>query len=191
MDLYSLINGQLNDKDALNKLGQSVGAEPSQVQQLAQIGLPALLQALGRNAETTEGAVSLAAALDQHQDDDVEDINGFLNKVDKEDGAKILNHIFSGRTDRVQNNLARQTGLQQSQVSGLMTQLAPLLLGMLAKQKKEKNVEPSALPGLLGAFTSQGNNGGMMDLVSNLLDADNDGSIVDDVGNLLKGFFKK
>lgn len=191
MDIFSLINGQLNDKDALNKLGQSVGAEPSQVQQLAQIGLPTLLQALGRNAETTEGAVSLAAALDQHQDDDVEDISRFLNKVDQEDGAKILNHIFSGRTDRVQNNLARQTGLQQSQVSGVLTQLAPLVLGMLAQQKKEKNVEPSALPGLLGAFTSQGSNGGMMDLVSNLLDTDNDGSIVDDVGNLLKGFLKK
>lgn len=191
MDLFTLINEQLNNKETLNKLGQSVGADPKQVQQLAQIGLPTLLQALGRNAETAEGAVSLAAALDQHQDDDIEDINGFLNKVDMEDGAKILSHIFSGRKDRVQKNLAKKTGLQQTQVSGLMMQFAPLLLGMLAKQKKENNVQPSALPGLLGALTSQSSNDGMMDLVSNLLDADDDGSIIDDVGNLLKGFLRK
>jgi hypothetical protein len=31
------INDQINNQDTLNKLGQSVGAEPSQVQQLAQL----------------------------------------------------------------------------------------------------------------------------------------------------------
>ena len=64
MDIFKLLNEQMNDRETLDKLGGSVGAAPDQVQQLAQIGLPALLQALGRNAATSEGAASLASALD-------------------------------------------------------------------------------------------------------------------------------
>jgi hypothetical protein len=36
-----------------------------------------------------------------------------------------------------------------------------------------------------------GNGGKDMGMVTNLLDSDNDGSIVDDVGSLLKGFLKR
>lgn len=191
MDILKLITEQMNDQDTLKKLGQSVGAEPSQVQQLTQLGMPALLQALGRNASTSEGASSLAKALEQHQDDDVEDINGFLNNVNKEDGAKILQHIFAGNDGRVQNNLARKTGLESGQVSDLMAQLAPLLLGALGQQKKQKNLDASGIPGLLGGLLEQGGNKGVMGMVTNLLDSDNDGSIVDEVGGILKGFLKR
>lgn len=122
MDIFKLLNEQMNDRQTLDKLGGSVGAAPDQVQQLAQIGLPALLQALGRNAATSEGAASLASALDQHQDDDVDDLDGFLNNVDREDGAKMLQHIFGGNNARVENKLAQKTGMEMNQVSGLMAQ---------------------------------------------------------------------
>lgn len=187
MDIFDLINNQ----STLNKLGQSVGVEPSRVQQLTQIGMPVLLQALGRNTNTTEGATSLASALDQHQNDNVDDVEGFLNNVNPDDGAKMLQHIFAGNSDRVHNNLAKQTGLETGQVSGIMTQLAPLLLGALGQQKKQQNLDSSGISGLLGGLLDQGGNSGLMGMVSNLLDSDHDGSIVDDVGSLLQGFFKK
>ena len=186
-----MITDQMNNQDTLKKLGQSVGAEPSKVQQLAEIGMPALLQALGRNASTPDGAASLAKALDQHQDDDVDDIKGFLNKVNTDDGAKMLQHIFAGKNDWVQTNLAKQTGLETNQVSGLMTQLAPLILGALAQQKKQNNLDASGIGGLLRGLSGQGGNSGLMGMVTNMLDSDNDGNIVDDVGGLLKGFLKK
>ena len=191
MDILKLINGQINNQNTLKKLGQSVGVEPSQVQKLAQLGMPALLQALGRNASSSEGATALAGALEQHQDDNVDDVEGFLNNVSTDDGAKILQHIFAGNNDRVQNNLAKQTGMGTGQVAGLMTQLAPLLLGALGQQKKKQNLDSSGIAGLLSGLTEQGGKSGLMGMVTNLLDSDNDGSVVDDVGNLLKGFLKK
>ncbi|MGD9676955.1 MAG: DUF937 domain-containing protein [Vulcanibacillus sp.] len=191
MDIFKLINDQLNNQDTLKKLGQSVGAEPSQVQQLAQLGMPAILQALGRNASTSEGAAALVSALDQHQDENVDDVQGFLSSVNTDDGAKMLQHIFVGNNDRVQNNLAKQTGLDMGQVSGIMAQLTPLLLGALAQKKKQQNLDPSEITGVLTGLMEQGDNGGLMGMVTNLLDSDNDGSIVDDVGSLLKGFLKK
>ena len=193
MDIFKLLNEQMSDSDMLDKLGRSAGAGPLQVQQLAQIGLPALLQALGRNAATSEGAASLASALDQHQDDDVDDLDGFLNNVDREDGAKMLQHIFGGNNARVENKLAQKTGMEMNQVSGLMAQLAPLLLGALAQQKKQQNVDQSGITDMLGGLLQQsaGSKNNFMNMAMDLLDADNDGSIMDDLGGMFKGFMKR
>jgi len=191
MDILKLITDQINDPNTLNKLSQSVGADPSQVQQLAKIGMPALLQALGRNASTTEGAESLAGALDQHQDDNVTDSEGVFNNANSEDGAKMLQHIFAGNNDQVQSNLATQTGLETSQVSSIMAQLAPFLLGALGQQKKQENLDASGLAGMLSGLLSQGSSSGWMGMVTNMLDADKDGDIMDDVGDLVGRFFKK
>ncbi len=191
MDIIKLITSQLNNQETLNQLGQSVGANPDQVQKLTQMGMPMLLQALGQNASTQEGAAALSSALEQHQDDDVADINGFFKGVNTQDGAKILQHILPGKTEKVQQNLARETGLDAGQVSGLMTQLAPLLLGALGQQKKQQNLDVAGISGMLGGLLGQGGDKNMMGMVKNLLDADNDGNIMDDVGKLLGGFLKK
>ena len=149
MDIFKLLNEQMNDRETLDKLGGSVGAAPDQVQQLAQIGLPALLQALGRNAATSEGAASLASALDQHQDDDVDDLDGFLNNVDREDGAKMLQHIFADKNAGIQNRLAQKTGMETNQVMDIMEQLAPLLMGTLAQQKNSATLTSRVLQSCL------------------------------------------
>lgn len=191
MDIMKLINDQLNNQDTLKKLGQTVGAAPSQVQKVAELGLPALLQALGNNAGSTAGAKALSDALDQHKDDDVNDIDGYLKKVNTNDGAKMLKHILGSNKDSVQSKLAQQSGLDTSQVSGLMSQLAPFLLGALGQKKKEQNLDSSGIGKMLGGLMGQGGKNGLMGMVTNLLDSDKDGSIVDDVGDLLKGFMKK
>ena len=192
MDIFKLITEQMQDRNMLDKLGGSVGAAPDKVQQLAQIGLPALLQALGRNAATSEGAASLASALDQHQDDDVDDLSGFLSKVDKEDGAKMLKHIFAGNNAQVENKLAQKTGMEANQVSGIMAQLAPLLLGALAQQKKQQHLDQSGIAGMLGGLMKQGGStNNLMGMAMDMLDADKDGSIIDDIGGLFKGFLKQ
>lgn len=191
MDIFKLVNDQINNQNTLKKLGQSVGAEPSQVQQLVQLGTPVLLQAMGRNADTSAGAAALAGALDEHQNDNIDDVQGFLNKVNVDDGSKMLQHIFAGNNDRVQNNLAKQTGLEAKQVSGLMTQLAPFLIGALAQQKKQQNLDASGISKLLNGALEQGSNKGLMGMVTNLLDSNKDGSIVDEVGSIMKGFLKK
>ena len=80
MDLMNLIKDQLGNPDVLKQLGQSVGADAGQVSKLTELGLPAILEGLNRNASTEGGAESLAKALDQHQDDDVEDLGNFLGK---------------------------------------------------------------------------------------------------------------
>ncbi|HKM01966.1 MAG TPA: DUF937 domain-containing protein [Sedimentibacter sp.] len=192
MDLMELLSGQLGDEKVLKQLSNSTGADSSQIQQAMKLGLPALMQAMGKNAASKDGASSLAKALDNHKDDNVDDIENFLKNVNKEDGSKMLNHILGSKNTSVQRNLAKQTGLKSDQASDLMSQLAPLLLGALGKQKASQNVDSSGLAGMLAGALGQGkNDSNLMSSVSALLDADKDGSIVDDLSNMLGGFLKK
>ena len=191
MELLKMVTEQLMDEGMLNKMGGSVGARPEQVKKVTQMGLPVLMEAMGRNAKEPEGLSSLLGALDQHQEDDVEDLSRFLNQVDTKDGAKILDHVFAGSNQRVEKNLARQAGMDPSQVSGILSQLAPILLGALGQEKKRGHMGAGSILGLLTDGIGQGGNGGITAMVSGLLDADDDGSIIDDVSELLGGFFKK
>lgn len=191
MNLLDLINGQLMDQRSLKKLSQTVGAEPGQVDQLAKIGIPALMKALGQNASTPEGAAALDKALEQHEDDGVDNLDRYLNRVDMDEGTKILKHILSDKKDSVQQNLASQTGLKNDQVSILLAQLAPLVLGALGQQKKQQNLDASGVSNLLNGVLSQSGNSNIMKIASQLLDADKDGDIMDDIGDLLGGLMKK
>lgn len=192
MNLMDLLGNQLSNPDILKQLSKSVNAKPEQVENAAKIGLPALVEQISRNASTKEGRNSLAKALDQHKDDDVSDVLGFLKGVDTKDGSKILQHVFSDKNDKVQNSIAKQSGLDSSQASGLMSMLAPMVLGAMGNQKKSQNLDTNGVANLTSQLTkSMGKNTDFMGMASKLLDSDGDGDIMDDVGGLLGKFFKK
>lgn len=157
MDLTQLISGQLGNGDLLGKLGQAVGADKTQVEKAMQLGMPAILKALGGNAATPDGAAALSKALDNHQDDDVDDAGDFLfGKIDLTDASKMVGHIFSGKQDQVAGRLAKQSGLDASQASelpGPPRSHAPR--GALGKQKKTQEVDASGLGGMLGGLLGQ------------------------------------
>lgn len=179
MDLLNMISSQLSDPKVLEQLGKNAGAQPKQAQKLTQSALPLLLSALQQNASTTEGAKSLEKALEQHKDDQVGDLQKFFQNVDTKDGSKILQHIFSGKNEAVQANLAKKAGLDKTQVADLLTQLAPLVLGMLGNQKKEQGSQGDVMSLLGGVMDMLGNQQGKQGDTANIL------------GSLLTKFLKK
>ncbi|HPD37671.1 MAG TPA: hypothetical protein PK411_04945 [Mesotoga infera] len=80
--------------------------------------------------------------------------------------------------------------MKTNQVAGLMSQLAPLLMGFLGQEKKKENLDASGITGLLSNIASQGNSG-MMGVAAGFLGGNKDGNIIDDVGNLFGKMFKK
>lgn len=190
MNISSLF-GMLMNKEALENLGGSVGANKEQVQKLINLGMPTMMKAMDRNTKTESGAQSLYKALQKHQDDNVEEMARNPDKVDKTDGEKILNHIFEDKNERVQTNLAKQTNLVQNQVSTVLSQLAPLVLGALGQQQKELDVNVSNLSNLMGGAVEQSGSSDVVKMAEQLLDADKDGSILDDVGRMFGKLFKR
>ncbi|MEA1884816.1 MAG: DUF937 domain-containing protein [Thermotogota bacterium] len=183
--------GMLMNKEALENLGGSVGANKEQVQKLINLGMPTMMKAMERNTKTENGAQSLYKALQEHQNDDVEEMARNPDKVDKTDGEKILNHVFEDKNERVQTNLAKQTNLVQNQVTTALSQLAPLVMGTLGQQQKELDVNVSNLSKLMGGAIEQSGNSEVIKMAEQLLDADKDGSILDDVGRMFGKLFKR
>lgn len=155
MDILGMLTKQLSDPKALEELAKKAGARPEQTQKLAQDALPTLLKTLQQNASTPEGAKALDRALEEHKDDKVDDIFAFLQNVDTNDGAKMLQHIFGNNNETIQKELAGKAGMDTNQVSNLMTQLAPLVLGALGNQKKQQGGGSDVMNligGVLGSF---------------------------------------
>lgn len=191
MDILQILTSLNNNQKAINQLNKSVGGDAKGVEQVVQLGIPLLMEALNRNTRTHEGALSLTKALEQHQESQVGDLLSFFNNVDKEDGAKILQHIFSNKKESIQNNLSKTTGLKQDQVASLLSQLAPLLLRALGNQKKEQNLDASGISNLTSSLTKklqQSSGSNLFSMATKLLDSNKDGSIIDDLFNM---FFKK
>jgi hypothetical protein len=191
MDLLKMIFNQVDEKNALGTLGSAVGAEPSQVESLMKIGLPVIMQKMGQNASNSKGRGALERVLEQHKDDDdVTDFNDFLQRVDVNEGDKILSHVFPSGSNGISDSLAKKTGMDSSQVMGILTRMAPFILGSLGQQKKQ-NVDVGNIAGLLGNALDQGKKDGLLDMATDFLDFDNDGSMLDDAGKLLGGLFRK
>lgn len=190
MNILDLLSGKVDNRNMIDHLSQSTGADSDRVEHAVKLGIPTLVEAMSRNASTTQGASSLSNALDRHKDNRVDDVGDFLKNCDTKDGSKILNHVFGKDNQNIQNNLSNQTGLKQNQVSGIMSQLAPLIMSMLGKQKSSNNVGANDLPSMLMSLLSGSGSKGIMDKLTNLIDRNSDSSIIDDIGNIAGGLFK-
>ncbi len=110
------------------------------------------------------------------------------------DGEGILRHVFGERRTVVEQAVSKTAGLDAGQISRLLPILAPLVMGALGKLKRERNLDPDSLVGMLGqeraAMESEAP--GISGLLG-LLDADNDGDVKDDLlnlgGSMLGSFF--
>jgi len=171
------------DASALRRLGSQVGATPEQTGTAAQAALPLLMGALQRNAGSG-GASSLLSALDRDHDGSVlDDLAGFLGQGPSDSGARSLDHIFGGKRGTVESAVSRASGLDSGQVTQLLAMLAPLVLGALGKARRQTGSDAGGLGELLGGAVGsmQQQSPGIGGLVSGLLDADGDGSVVDDL----------
>ena len=109
-----------------------------------------------------------------------------------QDGSKILGHVLGGRQQNVENALSKQSGIDASSVAQIMQVAAPIVMGMLGKQTREGNVGGAGdLEGLLGGLVQGNSPQASEGFLNAILDADGDGSVVDDVAGMLLGGKKK
>lgn len=194
MNLESLA-GLLQGKD-LSKLASQVGGSEGEVKNGIMAALPAMLAALNKNTGTEEGAKSLNQALETKHDGSVlNNLEGYLKNPDLKDGAGILNHLFGAQTSNVAQAVSASSGLSQEGSVKMLQMMAPLVLGVLGQQKKENNLDAKGVGDLTSMFasnlTSNKNVSGIMGTVTNMLDSNKDGNVVDDLLGLAGKFLGK
>ena len=192
MNLEALL-GLLQGQD-LGNLASQVGGNEGEVKNGVMAALPAMLAALGKNAGTEKGAEELNNALEKKHDGSILDnLSGYLSNPDLKDGAGILNHLFGNQTSNVANAVSQSSGLDTNGSMKMLQMLAPILMGMLGQQKKQNNLDAKGLGNLTSMlaanFGSEAGASGIMEAVTNLLDANKDGNVMDDIMGMVGKFF--
>ena len=192
MNLEALL-GLLQGQD-LGKLAEQVGGNEGQVKNGVMAALPAMLTALSKNTGTEKGAQELSNALETKHDGSIlNNLSGYLSNPDLKDGAGILNHLFGSQTSNVANAVSQSSGLDTNGSMKMLQMLAPVLMGMLGQQKKQNNLDAKGLGNLTSMlasnFGSEAGASGIMDVVTNLLDANKDGNVMDDIMGIVGKFF--
>ncbi|MBC7901130.1 MAG: DUF937 domain-containing protein [Saprospiraceae bacterium] len=193
--------GQEKGTQTVDQISQNVGAEPSMVNSAIQMALPMLINGLANNASTPQGAESLSTALEQDHDGGLLDNLGGLKDMifgggqeaapppRQADAGGILGHILGSNQSRVAEEVSSQTGLGSGQVAQILMFLAPIVMSYLGRQKQQQGVGADGIGGLLGGLLGggqqqQSSGNPMMDMASNYLDKDGDGSSMDDIASM-------
>ena len=203
-NLIDLLQSQLSD-GLIDQLSKQIGAPQQQTRTAADSILSSLIGGLAKNAQQPGGADALANALDNDHDgsllDNLNDLIGGGQTANinprAANGEGILKHVLGGKKGGVMDMVSQISGLGQGQTGNLMSILAPIVMGMLGKQKQQNGLDAGGIANILaGALGAQKQRGVLAtSLITSLLDRDGDGSAVDDVAkigmNIFSKFFRK
>lgn len=189
--LLDLLNSPMGKQLISGVAGQTNQPENKTADVLS-MAMPLLLGAMKKNVSSPQGAQGLMSALsDKHDGSILDNLGGlFQGGVDDSvinDGAGILGHVFGGKQPQVENALSEKSGLDAGSVAQILKIAAPIVMGFLGKQTAQSNVsDSSGMNALLGSMLG-GQPQQNQSLITTLLDADGDGSILDDVAGMVMG----
>ena len=201
-NLIDLLQGQLSD-GLLDQLSNQLGGVDKEKTQDAASGIiSAMVSALAKNASSADGASALANALERDHDGSIlDDIMGYAGgpaarpeytQERQTNGAGILKHVLGEKQGNMIEMISKMSGLANGQTGNLMTMLAPIVMGMLGKQKKQQNLDQGGLAEILSkSVQSQSNKRQEMGFIGKLLDQDGDGSVMDDLAELGMKFLRR
>ncbi|MFY9243987.1 MAG: DUF937 domain-containing protein [Polaribacter sp.] len=194
--ILDLLSSDLG-KQIVSGVAGSTGTDSSKTSSVLTMALPVLMKAMERNASTPQGAEGLMGALSGKHDGSILDnlgglFGGGVDESVKQDGAGILGHILGAKQKGVEQVIGQKAGLDAGSVANILKVAAPLIMGVLAKQKNEQNISSSGdLTGLLGGWLGGSSASNDQSFLEKILDADGDGSVIDDVAGMFLGGDKK
>lgn len=191
--LFDMVSAHLDDT-ALQQLSNRLGADQGATSKGIAAAIPVLLGALAQNAQHGAGAQQLNDALARdHDGSALNDVPATIRDQPVAEGDAILGHVLGDRRGTVEQAVARASGLDLSKVGPLLAMLAPLVMGSLGKLKQQGGLGPDDLARVLNGERDALNTAapGVMGMVTRLLDRDHDGSVLDDVGQMLGGLFRR
>lgn len=200
-NIIELLQSQLSGQ-VLDQLSNRIGADSNEKTAVATNGVVStLVAALSKNASSSDGSNALLSALDRDHDGSIfDDLSGFIGGQNvpvnnrAANGAGIVQHVLGAKQSNVTEMISKMSGLDSNKISQLLITLAPVVMGALGKAKKQTPQHDRAgIPELLQrSVRSEQNKSTEANLLTRILDADGDGSIMDDIADFgLKAIFGK
>jgi hypothetical protein len=187
--ILDLLNSDLG-KQIISGVAGSTGNDTSKTSSVLTMGLPVLMKAMERNSATPEGAAGLIGALSNKHDGSILDnlgglFDGGVEDSIKQDGAGILGHVLGNKQEGVQQVIGQKAGIDASSVGNILKVAAPILMGYLGKQNAGNS--SGNVVGLLGGLLGGSSASSDQSFLEKVLDADGDGSMIDDVAGMFLG----
>lgn len=185
--------GQQQGNEVVNQMSNNLGANQTTVQSAIQMALPMILSGLANNAAQPQGAQQLDQALQQNHDGGIlNNLGSYISNPNSDDGLGILGHIFGSKQGAVAQQVSQNSGLSLGQTAQLLITLAPIIMGFLGQKKQQQNLDAGGLSSMLQGQQQQMQASGnpMMDMISGLLDKNQDGSAMDDLATMASSYFQ-
>ncbi|MGB5274719.1 MAG: DUF937 domain-containing protein [Flavobacteriaceae bacterium] len=193
--LLDLLNSPMG-KQLISGVAGQTGQPENKTADVLSMAMPLLLGAMKKNVSSPQGAQGLMSALSSKHDGSILDdlgglFGGGVNESVVKDGAGILGHVFGGKQAQVENALSQKSGLDAGSIAQILKIAAPIVMGYVGRQTAQSNVkDANSMNSLLGSMLG-GQPQQNQSLITTLLDADGDGSILDDVAGMVMGTSKK
>lgn len=174
--------------DTVKQMSRQLGTDERSTDDAISAALPLLLSALAKNSAQPQGASALHQALSNDHDGSVlDDLPALLGNPQAGPGAGILRHVLGDRQDLAQQAVAKTGGMDAGSANQLLTMLAPIVMGALGRAQRQQGLDAGSLGSLLQSERQglQQTVPGPMGLVTQLLDKDGDGSVVDDISGMV------
>lgn len=161
----------------VGRIAQNFGLDQATAEAAIRHLTPAISRGMQRNMGDQSGIDAILEALNRGKHKKyVDDPDRLSHRSTIDDGNSILGHIFGSKdvSRNVAAHAARQSGLDSSLLKKMLPVLATIAMGVLRKQS-------TASGGLRNAMQSSTGRSNLGGLLTSFLDADNDGSIADDL----------
>ncbi len=200
-NLMDLLQDQLGGSALELLAGQVGGGDRDKTSAAANMAMNVLMSAVSKSAAKPRGLSGLAGALDKDHDGSIlDDLTGLLSgkkaQSKSADGMGILSHLLGGSVFNAVEAVSQSSGMDRNGSMNLLMKLAPVVLGVLGKQKKQQRMDNGGLLDFLNQSQQQvQQRNPKQGLISKILDKDGDGSAMDEIAGMgmkvLGGLFKK
>ncbi len=175
--LLEMILGGKN-KGNLTDIMEKFGLNESKAKEAIGSLLPGVTRGINQQAQKNNTSI-LDQIASAQQENYLDDDNAKLYDDDAVAGGNsILEQILGGKKEsrELASQASQSVGIDSSILKKLLPMVASMAMGSLGKQAKSRNVQSS--------------NGGIVDMVTSMLDKDGDGFGLSDIMSLAGKFFK-
>lgn len=156
MSLIDLITGNTGNEVA-QQAENKFGISKNQIIALLAVAAPLVISYLRNKSQDSKEAEALNTALDKDHDGSILNDSSQLEARQSE-GGSILDHVFGGDKQNVENQLSQNTGISIDKIGPILAMLAPVIMGYIGKEKQQSNVGAGGLGDLLGGILGNASN---------------------------------
>ena len=176
MDILKLLLG--NSSGMIDAMSQKSGLAANDVEAVVSKIAPIFMQRANENFKSDADSSNFLEMIRRSNLDEMADAP---QNISVTEGNELLGVLTGSKENSraLASDVGSQLGISADSIKALLPMIAPMIAGMLNNQLKASNLQDSA------------DSGSMMSMLTQFLDQNKDGSIVDDIFRIAGNFLGK